>query len=132
MVSSETATRTGAVIVQAESVTKTFTTPDGHALPVLEGVSFTLSEGEIVALLGKSGSGKSTLLRCVAGLISPSSGSVSYRGTRSPARIRGWRWSYRPSRCCRGSPSGRTSSSAFRHAASPVPSGPSARSGRST
>ncbi|WP_422339517.1 nitrate/sulfonate/bicarbonate ABC transporter ATP-binding protein [Trebonia sp.] len=79
--SSETATRTGAVIVQAESVTKTFTTPDGHALPVLEGVSFTLSEGEIVALLGKSGSGKSTLLRCVAGLISPSSGSVSYRGT---------------------------------------------------
>src|SRR5277367_3816592 len=81
MVSSETATRTGAVIVQAESVTKTFTTPDGHALPVLEGVSFTLSEGEIVALLGKSGSGKSTLLRCVAGLIAPSSGSVSYRGT---------------------------------------------------
>jgi len=81
MVSSETATRTGAVIVQADSVTKTFTTPDGHALPVLEGVSFTLSEGEIVALLGKSGSGKSTLLRCVAGLISPSSGSVSYRGT---------------------------------------------------
>jgi NitT/TauT family transport system ATP-binding protein len=81
MVSSETVTRTGAVIVQAESVTKTFTTPDGHALPVLEGVSFTLSEGEIVALLGKSGSGKSTLLRCVAGLIPPSSGSVSYRGT---------------------------------------------------
>jgi NitT/TauT family transport system ATP-binding protein len=81
MVSSETATRTGAVIVQAESVTKTFTTPDGHALPVLEGVSFTLSEGEIVALLGKSGSGKSTLLRCVAGLIPPSSGIVSYRGT---------------------------------------------------
>jgi NitT/TauT family transport system ATP-binding protein len=81
MASSETATRTGAVIVQAESVTKTFTTPDGHALPVLEGVSFTLSEGEIVALLGKSGSGKSTLLRCVAGLIPPSSGSVSYRGT---------------------------------------------------
>jgi NitT/TauT family transport system ATP-binding protein len=81
MVSSETVTRTGTVIIEAESVTKTFTTPDGHALPVLEGVSFILSEGEIVALLGKSGSGKSTLLRCVAGLIPPSSGSVSYRGT---------------------------------------------------
>src|SRR5215469_7481709 len=50
MVSSETATKTGAVIIEAVSVTKTFTTPDGHALPVLEGVSFTLSEGEIVAL----------------------------------------------------------------------------------
>jgi NitT/TauT family transport system ATP-binding protein len=35
---------------------------------------------EIVALLGKSGSGKSTLLRCIAGLVTPSSGSVSYRG----------------------------------------------------
>jgi NitT/TauT family transport system ATP-binding protein len=80
-VSRETATGTGPVIIQAESVTKAFTTPDGRALPVLDGVSFTLSEGEIVALLGKSGSGKSTLLRCVAGLIAPSSGSVSYRGT---------------------------------------------------
>jgi NitT/TauT family transport system ATP-binding protein len=71
---------TGDLIIQAESVTKTFSTDDGRALPVLDGVSFTLSEGEIVALLGKSGSGKSTLLRCVAGLIAPSAGSVSYRG----------------------------------------------------
>ncbi len=71
---------TGPVIVEASGVTKTFTTPDGRALPVLEDVSFTLHEGEIVALLGKSGSGKSTLLRCIAGLISPSAGTVSYRG----------------------------------------------------
>jgi NitT/TauT family transport system ATP-binding protein len=74
-------TATGDVIITADSVTKAFTTPDGGALPVLDGVSFTLAEGEIVALLGKSGSGKSTLLRCVAGLIAPSSGLVSYRGT---------------------------------------------------
>ena len=71
----------GPVIIEAGHVTKTFTTPDGRALPVLDGVSFTLREGEIVALLGKSGSGKSTLLRCVAGLIAPSSGTVTYRGT---------------------------------------------------
>ncbi|MGB6582641.1 MAG: nitrate/sulfonate/bicarbonate ABC transporter ATP-binding protein [Streptosporangiaceae bacterium] len=70
----------GPVIVEASGVTKTFTTPDGRALPVLDDVSFTLREGEIVALLGKSGSGKSTLLRCVAGLISPSAGTVAYRG----------------------------------------------------
>jgi NitT/TauT family transport system ATP-binding protein len=76
-----TTTGTGAVITAAESVTKTFSTPDGRALPVLDGVSFTLSEGEIVALLGKSGSGKSTLLRCVAGLIAPTAGTVAYRGT---------------------------------------------------
>jgi NitT/TauT family transport system ATP-binding protein len=74
-------TRTGAVIITAESVTKTFPTPDGRELPVLDGVSFTLAEGEIVALLGKSGSGKSTLLRCVAGLIAPTAGTIAYRGT---------------------------------------------------
>jgi NitT/TauT family transport system ATP-binding protein len=68
------------VIVRADLVTKTFTTPDGRALPVLDDVTFQLSEGEIVALLGKSGSGKSTLLRCVAGLIAPSAGTVTYRG----------------------------------------------------
>jgi len=71
----------GPVIFKADLVTKTFTTPDGRALPVLDGVSFALHEGEIVAPLGKSGSGKSTLLRCVAGLIAPSSGTVTYRGT---------------------------------------------------
>jgi len=71
----------GPVIVQTDAVTKAFTSPDGSALPVLEDVSLTLREGEIVALLGKSGSGKSTLLRCIAGLIAPSSGTVSYRGT---------------------------------------------------
>jgi NitT/TauT family transport system ATP-binding protein len=80
-VTSEAVHKTGPVIITVESVTKAFTAPDGRALPVLDGVSFTLAEGEIVALLGKSGSGKSTLLRCVAGLIAPSSGTVSYRGT---------------------------------------------------
>ena len=81
IVSTGTTAGPGPVILQAESVTKAFTTPDGSALPVLDDVSFTLAEGEIVALLGKSGSGKSTLLRCVAGLIAPSAGLVSYRGT---------------------------------------------------
>jgi len=66
-------------IIRAESVTKTFSTPDGRELPVLDAVSLSVSEGEIVALLGKSGSGKSTLLRCVAGLIAPSAGTVYYR-----------------------------------------------------
>ncbi len=67
-------------IVEVSNVTKAFTTPDGEALPVLDGISFTLREGEIVALLGKSGSGKSTLLRCIAGLIAPTTGRVTYRG----------------------------------------------------
>ena len=67
-------------IVEVAHVVKHFVTPDGQELPVLDDVSLLLHEGEIVALLGKSGSGKSTLLRCIAGLIAPTSGTVSYRG----------------------------------------------------
>jgi NitT/TauT family transport system ATP-binding protein len=69
------------VIVEVNNVTKSFTTPDGGSLVVLDGINLDLREGEIVALLGRSGSGKSTLLRCIAGLIAPSTGNVSYRGT---------------------------------------------------
>jgi NitT/TauT family transport system ATP-binding protein len=49
-------------------------------LVVLDGVNLTLREGEIVALLGRSGSGKSTLLRIVSGLLSPTAGTVLWRG----------------------------------------------------
>ena len=71
----------GPPIITVEGVTKTFPTPNGEELFVLDSIDFALYPGEIVALLGKSGSGKSTLLRCIAGLISPSSGAVTYRGT---------------------------------------------------
>ncbi|MBF9066744.1 ABC transporter ATP-binding protein [Streptacidiphilus fuscans] len=68
------------VIIRAEGLSKAFTAPDGSPLPVLDNIDLALREGEIVALLGRSGSGKSTLLRCLAGLIAPSTGGVSYRG----------------------------------------------------
>ena len=67
-------------IVEVDDVTTAFPSSDGGTLTVLDEVSLTLREGEIVALLGKSGSGKSTLLRTVAGLIAPTSGEVRYRG----------------------------------------------------
>jgi NitT/TauT family transport system ATP-binding protein len=68
-------------IIDVSHLTKSFESPDGSTLHVLDDISLSLREGEIVALLGRSGSGKSTLLRCIAGLIAPSSGVVTYRGT---------------------------------------------------
>jgi putative ABC transport system ATP-binding protein len=46
----------------------------------LDGVSISVSEGELLALLGTSGSGKSTLLNLIAGLDRPTSGALSIDG----------------------------------------------------
>lgn len=67
-------------IMELKSVRKSFTSTDGKARTVLEGVDFTLNEGEIVAMLGQSGSGKSTMLRIMAGLLPADDGQVLYRG----------------------------------------------------
>jgi putative ABC transport system ATP-binding protein len=47
---------------------------------VLEGLTFSVSEGETVALLGASGSGKTTLLNLISGIDNPDSGTVSLDG----------------------------------------------------
>ncbi len=71
---------TRTALIEAEHVSKSFPSADGSTLHVLDDVTVSLHEGEVVALLGKSGSGKSTLLRTLAGLIAPTSGDVRYRG----------------------------------------------------
>lgn len=48
---------------------------------VLEGVTLDVGRGEVVALLGPNGAGKTTTIRLLAGLIAPSSGTVTIAGT---------------------------------------------------
>ena len=47
---------------------------------ILDGVSLTVADGEIVCLTGPSGSGKTTLLRVIAGLAAPDAGTVVFAG----------------------------------------------------
>lgn len=77
------------VIIDIQHLCKAYKKASNQELLVLENIDFTLHNGEIVALLGRSGSGKSTLLRIIAGLTTPSSGRVTYRGTPVTKPVRG-------------------------------------------
>jgi putative ABC transport system ATP-binding protein len=65
-------------MIELENVVKIY---DGKSRVVaLDGVSFSVRQGEMVAVMGQSGSGKSTLLNIIGGLDRPTSGSVSIDG----------------------------------------------------
>ena len=62
-------------ILKIDNIQKSF-----GELGVLRGISMTVNEGEVVAIIGPSGSGKSTLLRCATLLERAESGDIAYLG----------------------------------------------------
>jgi putative ABC transport system ATP-binding protein len=68
-----------AVALEARSVVKNYFVGDG-VVNAVDDVSFSVAPGEFVALVGPSGSGKTTMLAMLAGLLSPTSGSILIDG----------------------------------------------------
>jgi putative ABC transport system ATP-binding protein len=66
-----------AFLLQARNVSLSF-----GQTPALRGASVSVAAGEILAVMGPSGSGKSTLLHCLAGILVPDSGEITFAGLR--------------------------------------------------
>ncbi|MFQ6394527.1 ATP-binding cassette domain-containing protein [Nocardia sp. KC 131] len=67
-------------MLEAYDLTKSF-----DSVRALDGVSLTIPEGEVTALVGDNGAGKSTLVRCLTGVHPPDSGKILFRG--EPVRL---------------------------------------------
>ncbi|MFC8075112.1 ABC transporter ATP-binding protein [Streptomyces sp. NPDC057307] len=68
----------GAAVVHAEALVKEYRSGRGQPLRAVDGVEFTVREGEFFGLVGESGSGKSTTARLVTGLTRPTSGRLEH------------------------------------------------------
>ncbi len=79
------------VKIQIIALRHEYRADDGRQLLALDGVSFDVSENEVVTVVGPSGCGKSTLIHIIAGLVRPSAGEVWVDGqpVRRPGRDRG-------------------------------------------
>ncbi|MCR5815221.1 MAG: ATP-binding cassette domain-containing protein [Desulfovibrio sp.] len=68
------------LLFEAQKIGKTFTRKNGETIEALVDLSLKLKPGSLIALVGPDASGKTTFLRIVAGLLTPSSGSLHFDG----------------------------------------------------
>src|SRR5579863_3537680 len=66
-------------MIQVAGLTKTIATPT-HRVDILKGIDLEIPRGQFAAIMGPSGSGKSTLLGLLAGLDTPTAGSIRLDG----------------------------------------------------
>ena len=50
-------------------------------IQAIKGISFTVNEGEVIALIGANGAGKTTTLQTITGMITPAAGEILFEGT---------------------------------------------------
>lgn len=67
-------------ILEIENLKKSYRSPDGETVEVIDVPEFGLESGEQIALSGESGSGKTTFLNLVAGILRPDSGRIFLDG----------------------------------------------------
>ena len=81
-------------MVEIKDISKSYRR-GSQIIPVLQGITFDIAEGEFMALMGPSGSGKSTLLNLIAGIDKADAGIIRIGGvditTLTEAELAGWR-----------------------------------------
>lgn len=67
-----------APVIDIKNISKGYT-KEGHRAEVLKDISFSVNDGEVVAIVGPSGCGKTTILKMICGLIKPDTGNIKYQ-----------------------------------------------------
>lgn len=67
-----------APVIDIKNISKSYT-KKGNPVEVLKNISFSVKDGEVVAIVGPSGCGKTTILKIICGLVKPDCGSIKYR-----------------------------------------------------
>ena len=78
-------------MIEVSNLTKTYEDPDGNSVHAVQEARLSCRAGEVYGLLGPNGAGKTTTLRCLATILTPTSGTATVAGhdlVRDPEAIR--------------------------------------------